>query len=187
MATLLLIKHSLPEILPSVPAREWRLSEEGRVRCSRLAARIKPYAPEVIVSSPEPKARQTAAIICGFLDKPFAEVANLAEHDRTNVPYFDRAVFEQNISDFFGRPEELVLGRETAGQARRRFGAAMDAVIGGHPGAGIAAITHGSVISLYVAALGGSDPYPLWQRLGMPSIVVLSLPQLELVEVVEQV
>ena len=37
---LILVKHSLPEIAENVPAHEWKLSEEGRVRARRLAERL---------------------------------------------------------------------------------------------------------------------------------------------------
>ena len=37
---LILVKHSLPEIMEDVPAREWILSAEGRARCKRLADRL---------------------------------------------------------------------------------------------------------------------------------------------------
>ena len=60
---LILVKHSLPEIVENVPAREWKLSDEGRVRAQRLAERINHYRPEVIVSSIESKAKETAEII----------------------------------------------------------------------------------------------------------------------------
>jgi hypothetical protein len=43
------------------------------------------------------------------------------------------------------------------------------------------------VIALYVAARAGVDPLPLWRRLGLPSFVVLSLPDMTLVEIVDQI
>jgi hypothetical protein len=46
-------------------------------------------------------------------------------------------------------------------------------------------VAHDTVISLYVARIAGLEPAVLWKRLGLPSFVVLSLPDLELVEVAE--
>ena len=60
---LILVKHSLPEIIKNMPAREWKLSVEGQIRAQRLAERLNQYQPEVIVSSIEPKAQETAEII----------------------------------------------------------------------------------------------------------------------------
>ena len=60
---LILVKHSLPTIVENVPAHEWELSDVGRVRAHQLAGRLNQYQPEVIVSSVEPKAKETAEII----------------------------------------------------------------------------------------------------------------------------
>ena len=37
---LLLVRHSQPEIMLGLPARDWRLSAEGRARCQLLAEEI---------------------------------------------------------------------------------------------------------------------------------------------------
>ncbi len=47
MPRLILVKHSLPEIVPALPANEWRLSEGGRPRCRVLAERLAAYSPFV--------------------------------------------------------------------------------------------------------------------------------------------
>jgi hypothetical protein len=48
-------------------------------------------------------------------------------------------------------------------------------------------IAHGTVITLFVAYYMGLPALPLWQRLGLPSFVVLTLPGCGLAEVVEDV
>jgi broad specificity phosphatase PhoE len=90
------------------------------------------------------------------------------------------------VADFFHRPAELVMGCETAHQASHRFGRAMATVLSQHAEQNIIVFTHGTVLSLFVACTTGLEPLTLWQRLGLPSFVVLTLPQLELVKVVEQ-
>jgi broad specificity phosphatase PhoE len=47
-------------------------------------------------------------------------------------------------------------------------------------------LTHGTVLSLFVSRATGMEPFALWNRLGLPSFVVLRFPQLELVSVVEK-
>jgi hypothetical protein len=59
-ARLILIKHSLPEMVPGLPANRWHLSGAGRLRCQALAEQLAPYHPDVIVASAEPKAAETA-------------------------------------------------------------------------------------------------------------------------------
>ncbi len=67
MKYLILVKHSLPSIVEDKPAREWNLSNEGRMRSQTLAEKLAPYQPEVIISSIEPKAVQTAEVVAHLL------------------------------------------------------------------------------------------------------------------------
>ena len=52
---IIFFRHSLPQIDPALPAREWHLSEEGQKRCRVLAERLASYNPQRIISSLEPK------------------------------------------------------------------------------------------------------------------------------------
>ena len=47
-------------------------------------------------------------------------------------------------------------------------------------------VTHGTVLALYVAAVTGVDAIDLWRRLGLPSYVTLTRPDLTLVDIVEK-
>ncbi len=78
---LILVKHSQPEILEDIPAREWHLSEAGRALAGELAGELMKWQPKIIVSSVEPKARETAEIIARDLGLGFHEVDGLHEHD----------------------------------------------------------------------------------------------------------
>lgn len=48
---LIFVRHSLTEHVASVPARDWNLSEDGRIRARKLVNKLIEYHPEVIVSS----------------------------------------------------------------------------------------------------------------------------------------
>jgi len=56
---LLLVRHSLREMVTGVPASRWRLSAEGRHCCETLAERLAAYDLAAVVSSEEPKAAET--------------------------------------------------------------------------------------------------------------------------------
>lgn len=129
MPELILVKHSLPEIVPAMPASQWRLSETGRLKCSILAGRLAVHHPDVVVASSEPKAAETGQIIANLLGRPFATAEELHEHDRGNVGFLSGEHFEAAIARFFENPQSLVLGRETADQAHQRFAAAIEVII----------------------------------------------------------
>ncbi|WP_437504199.1 hypothetical protein [Sorangium sp. So ce1099] len=69
-----------------------------------------------------------------------------------------------------------------------RFRAALAAALADTPeDHHLVAVTHGAVIALLVAAHNRVDGFKLWRRLACPSLVVLGLPELELLEVLDQV
>ena len=91
------------------------------------------------------------------------------------------------MADFFARPVCLVLGSETGADAHARFATALDRVIETYPRGNLAVVTHGTVISLFVSKATGTDPLSFWQRLQLPALVVLSLPEFRLLDVEEEV
>jgi broad specificity phosphatase PhoE len=184
---LLLIKHSLPVPVPRIDAHDWQLSDKGRHRCNALAERVAPYAPTIIVTSLEPKARETGDLVGRALNIPVESAPNLHEHDRTGVPWLDQDLFETAVRTFFDRPNDLVFGRETARESASRFSRAVEETLARHPTGTLAIVAHGTVISLYLAAKTGIDPFPLWQRLGLPSFVVLPQASGQRVEIVDSV
>jgi broad specificity phosphatase PhoE len=188
MCNLILIKHSSPEVVRDRPAKDWVLSEAGGEKCAFLAEALKPYDPELFVGSEEPKAAATAEVTAGLMDVGWETMAGLHEHERAGVGYIpDQAVFHTKVKVFFDRPGELVFGEETAEQALERFQDAVGKVLGSYDGRTVAIATHGTVISLFVSQVSGGDPFALWQRLNLPSFVVLTVPAFEQVALVERV
>jgi broad specificity phosphatase PhoE len=186
MRRLLLIKHSVPEIVPDIPASRWRLSAAGQARCSVLARHVAPYAPSHIVASTEPKARKTARLLGKALGIGWSSTEGLHEHERDNAPFLGAEEFEATVARFFAKPGVLVFGRETADAARERFSSAIAGVLRQHPQGSLAVVAHGTVITLFVARTNEIDQFAFWRRLGLPAMVVLGLPDCGLVAVVEQ-
>jgi broad specificity phosphatase PhoE len=89
------------------------------------------------------------------------------------------------VREFFAHPSEPVFGPETADEAYARFAAAVDPLSATNGTRAV--VAHGRVISLFVARRARVDAYELWLRLGLPSFVVLHLPDHTLVDVVERV
>ena len=181
MPNLILVRHSLPEIVPGKQASEWRLSEKGRQRCLPLAEDLTPYQAKIVFSSEEPKARETAELIAAKLELPRQTAIGLHEHLRKYVPYVNNEQFEKSVARFYDRPNELVFGEETAIQARDRFSKAVEGLMVQDPSSSKVVVAHGTVITLYVAEMTDVDPYPFWQQLALPSFVVLTWPDHKLV------
>jgi broad specificity phosphatase PhoE len=163
---LLLVRHSAPEIDPSVPAEEWRLSEDGRRRCAALAERLSVYEPRVLLSSPEPKARETAELFAPVLGLEVVMADGLCETARRTVGLLPRDEFERGIRALLERPDQVVFGEESAAEALARF----EAAVAGVPEPAVV-VTHGTVLSLYAAAKTGRVPFELWRSLELPDVV----------------
>jgi broad specificity phosphatase PhoE len=159
-----------------VPSREWRLSDEGRARCIPLAAYLATYEPAIVATSAEPKATETARIVAEHLSTPLEVIEDLHENDRTNLGWLGSEELEATIARFFAEPDRHIMGNETADEAYARFAAAVDDVCARYPAGNIVIVAHGTVITLFVSRLTGQEPFSFWKRLGLPSFVVLSLP-----------
>ncbi len=135
-----------------------------------------------------PKALQTAKAVARELgDLPVSECPLLAEHSReSNAPYGSLADFNARIRRLFAFPDELIFGDETANQAKHRFQRGIDAILN-HAGRedNILVFSHGTVMALFVAQYNPIDSYCFWQRLKMPAVIALDLPDFGISKVIE--
>lgn len=151
-----------------MPSSDWRLSDEGRRRCGPLADRLAAFWPKALLSSPEPKARETAELIAPALGLDVELADGLRETERRTVPWLERNELERGIRALFDRPDEVVYGEESATAALARFESAVE----GLPEPAVV-VSHGTVISLYVAARTGRDGFEVWRGLELPDVIEL--------------
>ena len=183
MARLLLVKHAVPDIQPNVPAKKWRLGEQGRKQSARLAEALRLYNPSAVVTSDEPKAVETGRIAAEALELSFSSAPGLHEHDRAGVPYLDHPDdFRAAVKKFFERPVERVFGNESADEAKRRFIRAVETVLESRPDETVVLVAHGTVNTLLVAAHNGLEPFALWKSWPLGTFAVLSRPDYGLIE-----
>lgn len=187
MRKLILVRHSLPVISSKKPANQWQLSEEGRRRCERLAELLAPHHPRAIVTSTEPKAIETGQIVGRRLSIRVETAPDLHEHERPGTDLDTVERFRAKVARLLQHPGEQVFGAETGDEARQRFSAAVDHVMRQHPDGSMVVVSHGTVMTLFVAQAAGIDPVPFWKELGLPAFVVLSYPSLALLDVVATV
>ncbi|WP_421935967.1 histidine phosphatase family protein [Phenylobacterium sp.] len=168
-ASLILVRHGRPAIDPDTPPTTWPLCPEGRAAVEALAGKIAGYRPVAVATSPEPKARETAEIIAGRLGLTIDIDPGLHEHKRQHLSFGTEAAFRERIASIFASPGEAVGGIETADEAGERLARALAQ----HKGRPLVAVTHGTVLSLYVAKLLGLDAHDLWRNLHTPDAFVL--------------
>ena len=188
MPNLILIRHSESQPDSSVPANQWRLSHQGRELCKPLAEELSVYQPALLISSLEPKAIETAQLAARHLGIGSEIADGLQEHDRSNVPFLaSQESFDRQVLQMFEKPGELVFGGESADQAYERFSAAINNLLNEFEHQTIGLITHGTVLSLFVARNNGLDPHEFWRSLEIPAFVVLGLPHFDIVTTLQRV
>ena len=188
MSKLILVRHAAPATDACVAPNQWPLSDDGRQSCRALARVLAPYWPAALVSSREAKAAETAAFVARELGARYTTAAGLQEHARSSVGWLSQPEYETGIAALFARPDEAIFGDESADQAYERFRAAVTGVLDQHLDENVAIVTHGTVLTLFVAhGQPGLEPLAFWQGLGLPSVAVLSRPGLVLEQLIDKV
>jgi broad specificity phosphatase PhoE len=178
---LVLVKHAMPVLDATRPAREWTLGPDGERQAAELAGRLRPFSPFRLVSSPEPKAATTAAIVGDTLGLTTHSVNGLQEFDRPALPILSPDEHERVNAEIFARPDRPVLGRESAAAALARFRKALLAEIAMQPESDLVVISHGTVIALFVAAHNPLHAFSVWKRLPCAGFAVLRVPGYSLI------
>lgn len=182
---LLFVRHSLPVLEESIERRFWHLSDEGRRRADAMADYLRRYDVQAIVSSDELKSIETAHAISTRLNCPFEVDARLREHSIDSEPFRSEPAFKRLVHSFFASPDEIVFGTESAITACDRLATAVSTAREKYPTGDVALVSHGRLLSAFLAPILDTDPFALWKRLKTPALVALSLPKLDVAEVVE--
>jgi len=178
MRRLILARHALPVVDAAIPSAQWSLSAEGRAKSAQFGELLAAYKPDRVVTSAEPKAAETGAIMAAGWGLSATSRPGLHEHDRSNEGFVED--FAVRVREFFVRSEDRVFGTESAAQVTRRFARAVDGILAEEEGLCMVCVAHGTVISLFAQERSGIDAFTLWSALEMPCALVFSLPDFSL-------
>jgi broad specificity phosphatase PhoE len=181
---LVLVKHAPPEVDRARPAAEWTLGLDGVAASERLAERLRALPIELVVSSLEPKAMETARVVAAALDLPWQTGGGLHEHERSKAPYLAEPLFEASVKRLFAEPGRIVFGDESGDTALARFDNALSSLYRANPARRLAVVAHGTVIALHLERHYGLGGYATWKMLGLAGYVVLNPRRGTVIEVV---
>lgn len=173
----MLVRHAMPILIPEQPAGSWPLGDEGRAQAFDLGERLLPFAPDLVVTSIERKARETGDAIAAGLALERHIVDGFHEQGGDTVPFIDdpdelRATVERH----FDLSDRAVLGAETSRDAAKRFKTALDRVVRQFPMAQLpVVVSHGRIMAAFLGQLTGRDPWDIWRELALPDLFQVDL------------
>ncbi|MGO7582690.1 histidine phosphatase family protein [Rhizobium ruizarguesonis] len=180
---IVLVRHSIPSIEVDRPSIDWSLSAAGKAAAIELAKYLSGFRVTEILSSPEKKAHQTAALIADRLALPICLDSDLREHGRSKVGYLARTDFEAGITRLLEHPHQLTFGDESADAVFNRMAQAVARARGAQPSGDLMIVTHGTAMSIYAARVLRGDPLVFWRSLSMPTAVVLNANEMKVIDV----
>ena len=178
--TVVLIRHAAPVIDPEAQPTEWRLSPDGKSSCGSLAAELRDFLPARLVSSPEPKAFQTAEIIAGELDLDLSVREGLCEHRRPGA-YLSTADFNSTIRAFFANPTEVVYGTESCHDLGLRIEREVRNALSDQTSLNVFLVSHGTAMTSFLRRHFLVDSYALWKSFALPSFLAYTIPRFDIV------
>jgi broad specificity phosphatase PhoE len=146
------------------PPPTWPLTPAGRAAARRLARLPLFRDVSLVATSPEPKARDTAAPIAARAGLPLRQEDDLREVDRGRTPILARAEYVDLVRRYL--TGERVEGWEPPDVAHGRFARCVDRLVAESAGP-LAVVSHGLVLSLWL----GLSPEE-WERIPLPAVAV---------------
>jgi broad specificity phosphatase PhoE len=160
---LLWVRHAEPERIAGgsgVPANP-QLTARGREQAQRLADWLAHEHVDVVLSSPQRRAQETAAPIAAAHGLGVVIHDGLVEYDVQSDSYIPmeelRASNDPRLLDMAeGRWEAF--GGETADEFRSRVANTIDDIVGTYPGKRVVAVCHGGVVNVALGVVLGLPP-----------------------------
>ena len=168
---LYLIRHAAVVVRPDLPGPLWRLSAEGRAAAEALANEPFWAGLRVVCTSPEPKALATAQRIAARHGLPIRIEADLREVEHR--VWVAAGYRQQALRYLAGAAVDPWEPREAA---QRRVRTCIDQLVTEDERSDIGIVSHGLVLTLYLADLLGLDAdaaQELWSATRFPDVAVV--------------
>lgn len=151
--TLYFLRHGKTKVDSATPISQWLLSEVGEAQAGELAKSGIFDETDVIISSTEQKAIDTAKPIADKLGLEIQQEGNLSELNRDEGKFVSPEEYENLVEQAMTNREKSISNWETASHALARFTQAIEKIDGQHEGKNILIVGHGFTINLYFAQL----------------------------------
>lgn len=162
--TFYFLRHAETEKNPNIPAVKWSLSKNGLMQAEKISKNEIFNNIDVIFSSEEEKAFQTAEPIAHKLGKKIVRMPEFNEVKRGDN-FLTKEEFEklkrEKLEDLDCKKD----GGESGREAIERFESAIKNINDAHSEKNVLIVSHGTILALYFAKMTGNFPdiYQRWQ------------------------
>ncbi|UCE10248.1 MAG: histidine phosphatase family protein [Candidatus Thorarchaeota archaeon] len=162
------LRHAETSIVYELPPSKWPLSGKGREQAVKLALLGTFDEVDVLISSEEPKAYQTAGPLAIKCKVPIIQDPYFNELNRDHGLMMTTAGYRQAIHRALVNPDHEELGWEKPRAALKRFLAGVANVESRYNSDKILVVSHGVVLTLYFSHLLGIEEHSpeRWDNLG---------------------
>jgi broad specificity phosphatase PhoE len=168
MREIYLVRHAETSPDPQRPPASWELTPAGHA----AALSLKGALPEIVFSSPEPKALQTARHLTHL---PLKIIEEFREHRTDKGAWISGDDFKISIERYFGDREHRVWGDSHA-ETAARFGTGLSHVVSQlNETERCTVVSHGRILCSFLGGLAGTSGYELWKLLTMPTVIKLAV------------
>jgi broad specificity phosphatase PhoE len=151
--TFYFLRHGATQRDSNFPISQWLLSEKGQEQARKLAQQDIFDNIEIIYSSTEEKAYQTAKPIADKLKKGIKQIREISELNRDNGGFIKLDEYQQNIKECLTNLDKAVSNWESGAHALERFSNKIEELDQQYENEKILVVGHGFTINLYFAKL----------------------------------
>lgn len=151
--TFIFLRHAETQIDKATPISKWGLTEKGITTANKLAKQKMFDHVDVVITSEEQKASNTAKPITHRIQKTIIQCKELNELDRDKGKVMEKNEYEKTVEYALTHPKESKHGWEPASNALQRFEKKVAQIDAAYENKTILIVGHAYTINLYFAKL----------------------------------
>lgn len=168
---IIFIRHSKSLVNPEIPIATWALSVEGVELAKRLNNLEVIRSIEVIYSSLQPKALETAILATKDLGIPIRINDDLTESSSFTNKFVGISELEENTKMYHENANLSINNGETSSQALKRFNSAVEKIVEAESNRSVIGIvSHGGILADFAAQYARKSSFELVKAMRQPDI-----------------
>lgn len=172
---IIFIRHSKSLVNPEIPINTWGLSEEGVELAKKLNNLPEIKTLDVIYSSLQPKALETAILATKNLGILIKTDDRLTETTSFTNKFVNLDQLEKNTKEYYSGPKISINNGETSEEALARFNTAINEIVKAEAGKqNIGVVSHGSILASFCAQYKKTGAYEILQNMKQPDVAVFN-------------